>query len=137
VAKDDAIWRVYVLHGFKSGAELSSAIVAAAKANYGYAGRLTKADRTEVRRRYAEYCDTPDFSPDGALGQQSEGATPGRPPRAGGRRMGRQPPAPGRGASIELWGGARRSRRTIQRPLQVSAPPGGAAAAAEVSATSR
>jgi hypothetical protein len=49
-----------------------------------------------------------------ALGQQSEGATPGRPPRAGGRRMGRQPPAPpGRGASIELWAlrSARRSRR--------------------------
>jgi 'Cold-shock' DNA-binding domain len=48
-----------------------------------------------------------------ARGQQSEGATPARPPRAAGRRMSGQPRAPGRGASIELWAlrSARRSRR--------------------------
>jgi putative DNA primase/helicase len=65
-----------VLHGFKykSGAELSNAIVAAAKANYGHTGRefldkYTKDDRARVRQRYTEYCDTPEFSPEGASGQ--------------------------------------------------------------------
>jgi putative DNA primase/helicase len=63
-----------VPYGFKSGAELSNAIVAAAKANYGHSGRafldkLTKDDRAKVRQRYTEYCDTPDFSPEGASGQ--------------------------------------------------------------------